>query len=118
MLRHHFNLAHIRESFAPEEGNYFLNQNFRGRSPCRKSNGLDALQPFLVDVLTGVDQKRVGAQISGNFDQPVRVRTVRRPHHQHQFRLLGNILHRHLAVLRGIADILRVRPADIGKLGF
>ena len=58
---------------------------------------------------------RVRSQIARDFDQTIRIRTVVRANDQQQIALGRDVLHRGLAVLRRIADVLRVRPFDVGK---
>ena len=48
-------------------------------------------------------------QIPRNFDEAIGVRTVIRSHYKKQVRVGGYVLHSDLAILGGIANILR-RP--------
>src|SRR5205085_2177194 len=50
------------------------------------------------------------------FDQAVRVGTVFRTDHQQQVRITRDLLHCDLAVFSGVADVLRGRLVDVGKL--
>ena len=58
---------------------------------------------------------RLGPHASGQFGQSIRVGTVRRTDDQHQFTVGREFLHRVLAVLRRVADIIAARTANLGK---
>src|ERR1700730_8372049 len=57
-----------------------------------------------------------GAEVPRHFDQAIGVRTVLGTHDQQQVGVFRYVLDRDLAILGGIADILRVRAFDVGKL--
>ena len=61
---------------------------------------------------------RVRAQIARHFDQTIGVGTVFRADNQQQISFRGHLLYRDLAVLSGVANILRGRAFDVGEFLF
>ena len=116
ILRHDLHFLHARIPVLQQVSNHVLHQNLRRRGTRRHRHRLHTHQPCRINRLRVVDQVRLCPQVVRNLHQSVRVRTVRRAHHQHHIRAWGHIPHRHLAVLRRIADILRVRSHNIREL--
>ncbi len=50
-----------------------------------------------------------------HFDEASGVGRVGRPHHQHEIAAMGYGAHGVLAILRGVTDVVRVGPVDVGK---
>ena len=97
---------------APEVRDDPLDQPLRcGGAGC-DADRLDALQPARIDVGLVVDQVGGDAHLAGDVDQPVRVRGVARADHEHQVDLACELLDRVLPVLRGVADVVLLRPDD------
>ncbi len=65
-----------------------------------------------VDIGLVVDQVGAHAHLAGDVHQPVRVRRVLRADHEHQVDLAGELLDGVLPVLRGVADVVLLRPDD------
>ena len=94
-----------------------LDQHFRRRSARRHGYGIDPVQPLRLD--------GVGACRSGRNSCPDSFETstsrfelelLRRADHKHQVCPVRHILDRDLAIFGGVADVLRVRPDDVGEL--
>ena len=76
----------------------------------------DALERRPVDLGGALHQHGAGAAVAlRHLDQPQRVGGVGRAHHDHRVDVAGDRLHRFLAVGGGVADVLLVRPDDVGK---
>ena len=72
-----------------------------------------ALEPLLLHLRLVVDQVRVGAVVAGDLDEPVRVRGVARADHEHEVALARHLADGHLAVGRGVTDVVGLRARDV-----
>ena len=79
----------------------------------RQADGLDVLEPALVDVGLVVDQVSRDSGLTRHLDEPVRVGRVGRADHEEQVDLREQLLHRPLAIGGRVADVLALRPADL-----
>src|SRR5579863_1033868 len=115
VLRHNFNFFDAREAVLAQIIHHVLDQDLGGGRAGRHRDRIDALEPGRIDRLRVVDQVAHGPKIAGNLDQPVGVGTVGGTDHQDQSRIVRHVAHRNLAVLGGVADVLRMRADDVGK---
>src|SRR5579871_585257 len=81
---HYFEFLHVAKAFPAQESHSLLDQVFWRRGSSGQGNRLGTLQPLGLDVVETVDQMRLGPQISRDFHEAVRVRTVLRPNHEKQ----------------------------------
>ncbi|SIC06646.1 Uncharacterised protein [Mycobacteroides abscessus subsp. abscessus] len=85
-------------------------QHLRHRSTRGDADRGHSLEPRRIDVLGVVDQVgRPRPRIQGDLHQPHRVRRVTRTDDNHQLAFRGHRLHRDLAVLGGVADVVTGR---------
>jgi hypothetical protein len=117
ILRHHLNFFDAREAVLPQVIDDALDENLR-----RGGSGGDgdvgySREPVGVDGLVVINQVPDGAEVAGDLDQTVGVGAVRGANDENEVSIVGDIADGHLAVLRGVADVLRVRPGDVGVLG-
>ena len=89
VLGHQLDLFQLGKPMLHEKINRLLHQDLGRGGACREGDRLHPFEPFLVDVAIGIDQMRAGAQVPRHFDQPVRVRAIRRTHNQHEVGLAG-----------------------------
>jgi hypothetical protein len=86
---------------------------------CRRSGGDahagGALDPGRVDLVGILDQVGVRAVPGRHLHQPVAVGGLRRADHDHHVGARGELLHRVLAVLRRVADVVLARELDPGE---
>src|SRR5579884_4199079 len=70
-----------------------------------------------VELALAVDQRRLRARRLRDLDEPLRVRARLRADHEHERRALrDHRLHRVLPVLRRVADVVGVRPAQAAEM--
>ena len=92
-----------------------LDQLLGGAGAGGDADGLDALEPGLVDLGVVVDQVGVGAVLARDLDQAVRVRGVGRADHQDQVALARELLDRDLAVGGRVTDVVGLRATIAGN---
>ena len=103
-------LLHVPVAAVGQPAQHVLHEDLRHRRTRGDADARHAVQPRLVDLGGPVDPVRGGrAVLEGDLHQPHRVRRVRRAHDDDQVGLRRDLLHRHLAVLRGVADVVARR---------
>ena len=112
---HPCQLPDFRTRQFPDAVDHPLNQYFGGRSAGGHADTLLALQPGRVDLFRPINQVAIDAARYGDFLEPPRVRAVRATDDDDQVALLGQRLDGILAILRGVADIVLLRPLNFGK---
>src|ERR1022692_2257173 len=115
VLGHDFDFTHVGETLLFQESHGLLHQDLGGRGARRQTYRIDVFQPLRFDRAIVLDEMGLCAQIAGDFDQAIGVGAVVGADNQEKVTFAGDILYRGLPVLRGIANVLRVRPLDIGE---
>ena len=90
-----------------------LNHCFRSTCSRGNENTFDPLKPTPVDILSAINQIGGDLIFDSDFPESLTVRTVLASEHQNQIHILREHLHRFLAILCGIADILFGRADDL-----
>ena len=89
---------------------HLLDEHLGHRRAAGDADGRDAVEPGLLDLVGVVDAVRgLRAVLEGDLDEPHAVRRVRRADDDHEIGILRDLLDRDLAVLRGVADVVRRR---------
>src|SRR3984957_11426578 len=78
--------ANLRKAVA-----HLLDQNFGRRSTGGEADALHAFEPFRIDVLRGVDQLCLHAAALCDFNEPIRIRAVRRTDDENEIDVLRNL---------------------------
>ena len=105
VLLHQAHLFHL-SALALEELDRFLNQLIGNRSALSDSDAGNSVQPFWIDAAVVIDQMSRLSQRTRDLYQLIGILAVLRADHQYQLDLLRQLLHRVLAVLRRVADVL------------
>src|SRR3546814_5252913 len=87
----------------------------RGRGAGGDADVASAFEPLRIDLVGAVDQVGLHAFALGQLAQAVGVGAVGRADHQYQVALRGELAHRVLAVLGGVADVVVLRALDRGE---
>ena len=90
-------------------------QFFRGAGAGGEADHLLALHPFGLQFAAVIDQIGRHAFLDADLAQAVGIGAVGRAHHQDHIGDLGQLAHRGLAVLGGIADVAGFRADDVAE---
>ena len=87
-----------------------VNQDLRHRCTGRNSNGVNSFKPLVVDLASEVNSVgRLRARLQRNLNQTNGVRGVCRTDNNHEVARGANLLDGNLAVLGGVANVIRWR---------
>ena len=84
-------------------------------APAVKPDYLNTFEPCRVHLAAVCDKIARHAGFLGDLAQAVGIRAVFRADDEDQIGDAGKVAHRALAVLRGVADVARLRPDDVGE---
>jgi hypothetical protein len=98
-----------------QEVDDLANQYLGSRRACGNAKGAHAVEPVKLDLVGPSDEAGRNSLTLGHFDQPYRVRAVRGADHEQRVAAARNILHRRLPVGCSVANVLALRPRDLGE---
>ena len=104
--------AHVAHAEFAQARDHRLRQHFRRRCARRHADAASCPRPIRIDLRRRIHHIGGDAALFGHFAQAARIRAVRAADHDHDVALRREKLHRVLAVLRRVADVLLLRFLD------